>query len=206
MMKKYLSTGVILLLLISCQKELVPGMVNVSPQQAVTQIPQQNPTVFTKYTIAAGKQYADKNLFTQTSYAELKFTAKFDSSAIYSNSDPNNQYDINKLYGFSDNNSTHHQFSARFGWRWSDNALRLFGYIYNNGVRSTKELGTVAIGAENNCSVKITPSHYVFSLNNLKDSLPRTSATFKAEGYKLYPYFGGDESAPHDIFIYIKEL
>ena len=39
-----------------------------------------------------------------------------------------------------------------------------------------------------------------------KDSLPRTSATSKAEGYKLYPYFGGDESAPHDIFIYIKEL
>ncbi|MGI8584586.1 MAG: hypothetical protein ACR2KX_20545 [Chitinophagaceae bacterium] len=79
----------------------------------------------------------------------MNFIAKFDSTAIYSNVNPDNRLYINKLYGFSDNNPTHQQFSARFGWRWSDNALRLFGYVYNDGVR--KELGTVAIGTENNC-------------------------------------------------------
>ncbi|MEO5783498.1 MAG: hypothetical protein ABIQ07_09520 [Ginsengibacter sp.] len=36
-------------------------------------------------------------------------------------------------------------------------------------------------------------------------SLPRTSTTAKAIGYKLYPYFGGDETAPHEIDIWIKE-
>lgn len=163
-------------------------------------------TVFTKYTIRQGQQYCDQNGYATTSYSELKFIAKFDSTAIYKTINPDNQLDINKLYGFSDNNSTHQQFSARFGWGWSNNALRLYGYVYNNGVRNSKELGVVAIGAENNCSIKVTTTSYIFTLNNAVDSLPRTSTTIKATGYKLYPYFGGDETAPHNIAIWIKEL
>ena len=164
-----------------------------------------NETQFKKYTIRKGGQYADENKFSATTYSELKFVAKFDSSAIYTTTDPGNQYDINKLYGFSDNGTTHQQFSARFGWRWSDNALRLFGYVYNNGVRDSKELGTVRIGAENNCAIRVTAGSYVFTLNGTTDSLPRASAGAKAIGYKLYPYFGGNETAPHDVYIWISE-
>ena len=29
--------------------------------------------------------------------------------------------------------------------------------------------------------------------------IPRSSTTAKGDGYELYPYFGGDEIAPHDI-------
>lgn len=163
-------------------------------------------TLFTKYIIRAGQHSCDDNRYVQTSYSELKFIAKFDSTAVYKTLDPWNQLDINKLYGFSDNSSTHQQFSARFGWRWSDNALRLFGYVYNNGIRDEKELGTVKIGTENNCSIKINPKSYVFTLNGIVDSLPRASTAIKANGYKLYPYFGGDETAPHNISIWIKEL
>ena len=161
---------------------------------------------FTKFTIAKGKQFCDNNIYVTTSYAELKFLAKFDSSAIYTTIDAGRQNDINKLYGFSDNNTTHHQFSARFGWRWSNNALRLFGYIYNDGLNEFKDLGTVALGTENVCAIKVTPTAYHFLLNGKTDSLPRTSTTIKAEGYKLYPYFGGNESAPHTINIFIKEF
>jgi hypothetical protein len=110
------------------------------------------------------------------------------------------------LYGFSDNNSGHQLYSARFGWRWSDNALRLFGYVYNNGIRDSKELGTINIGSEVNCSIKVTAKNYVFTLNGVTDSLPRAASSVKASGYKLYPYFGGDEPAPHNIYIWIKEL
>jgi len=161
---------------------------------------------FTKYTIAAGQQFCNDNVYNTTSYSELKFLAKFDSTAIYTTIDPGRQNDINKLYGFSDNNTTHHQFSARFGWRWSNNALRLFGYIYNNGLNDFKELGTVDLGKENVCAIQVTSTAYHFLLNGKTDSLPRTSTTIKAEGYKLYPYFGGYESAPHTINIFIKEL
>ncbi|MGI8584585.1 MAG: hypothetical protein ACR2KX_20540 [Chitinophagaceae bacterium] len=42
-------------------------------------------------------------------------------------------------------------------------------------------------------------------MNGFTDSLLRTSTTVKANGFKLYPYFGGDETAPHNIYIWIKE-
>ena len=161
---------------------------------------------FVKYTISKGEQYCDKNPLRMVKYEQLSFIVKFDSSAIYQTANPANQNDINKLFGFSDNNATHHDYSARFGWRWSNNALRLFGYIYNNSVRSDVELGTIDIGIENKCSIKITDSIYLFTLNQKSVMMPRESKTVKAEGYKLYPYFGGDEVAPHTISILIKEL
>ncbi|MEP6596014.1 MAG: hypothetical protein ABJA71_08700 [Ginsengibacter sp.] len=160
----------------------------------------------TQYTIRQGQQFCDKSSFIPVEYAELKFVVKFDSSAIYYTVNPSNQYDINKLYGFSDNDSGHHLYSARFGWRWSDQALRLFAYVYDSGIRRSKELGIVQIGAENNCSVKVTGGHYIFSLNNVTDTILRTSTTDRGKGYKLYPYFGGDETEPHDINILIKEF
>jgi hypothetical protein len=198
-MKNIFCLTALALVLFSCSKE------DLSFRKASTGKPTST-TAFTKYTIRQGQNYCDENKFTSVSYSELSFIAKFDSSAIYSTVNPDNQLDINKLYGFSDNNSlSHQQFSARFGWRWSDNALRLFGYVYNNGIRDSKELGIVQIGAENSCSIKVNPKSYVFTLNGTVDSLPRTSTTAKATGYKLYPYFGGDEPAPHTISIWIKE-
>ena len=190
------SVGFAILIMISCTKT------KIEEQPTKTVINNE----FTKYTIVQGKQFCNDNIFVTTSYTELKFIAKFDSTAIYTTVDPGRQNDINKLYGFSDNNSTHHLFSARFGWRWSNNALRLFGYIYNNGLSDFKELGTVGLGKENACSIKVTATAYQFLLNGKTDSLPRSSTTIKAEGYKLYPYFGGYEFAPHTINIFIKEL
>jgi hypothetical protein len=195
-MKKIICLSGLVLMMFSCKKEAASLLKN---SHGTT-------TQFTKYTIRQGQNYCDGNSYVLTSYSELNFIAKFDSTAIYSNVIPDNQLDINKLYGFADNNSTHQQFSARFGWRWSDNALRLFGYVYNDGIRSSKELGIVSIGAENDCSIKVNPKSYLFSLNGKVDSLPRTSTTVKAIGYKLYPYFGGNEPAPHNIYIWIKEL
>ena len=197
-MKNLICLSGLLLVLFSCKKEN-PVFKSTHAGQVVAT------TLFTKYTIRQGQNYCDGNIFTPTSYSQLNFIAKFDSSAIYTNVNPENQLDINKLYGFADNNSTHQMFSARFGWGWSNNALRLYGYVYNDGIRISKELGTVAIGAENTCSIKVNPKSYVFSLNGKVDSLPRTSTTVKATGYKLYPYFGGNETAPHNIYIWIKE-
>jgi len=138
-------------------------------------------------------------------YSELKFSVKFDSTAIYLNKETDNQEDVNKLYGFSDNNAQHQQFSARFGWNWARGALRLYAYVYNNGERDFKEITSIQIGSEYNCSLKISEGRYIFSVNNVTMELPRGSTTAKAIGYKLYPYFGGDEPAPHDINIWIQE-
>ena len=196
-------TALIILLglffLISCKKERT----TLSRDLTNPEIQAQN---FQKYTIRQGQQYCDQNTYSPVNFSEFKFMVRFDSTAIYTTKESENQYDINKLYGFSDNNLDHHKFSARFGWRWSDSALWLFAYTYNNGVRAAKELGTVIIDSENFCSIKIEASTYIFTLNDKSDTLQRKSNTKQAVGYKLYPYFGGDEVAPHDINIFIKDL
>jgi hypothetical protein len=191
--------GLYLLLCSGCQKQSPALTTNNTKANAIS-------PAFIEYTIKQGQQYCDQSSIVSVDYRELKFAVKFDSSAIYKTSHSSNQYDINKLYGFSDNNSAHHLYSARFGWRWSDNALRLFAYVYNDGIRTSKELGTIQTDVDNACSIKVENGRYIFSLNNVSDTMPRTSATANGEGYKLYPYFGGDETAPHDIHILIREI
>jgi len=199
MKSKLLFGCLVSMLFCACNKETV------RPQSADDK--KQNPSSsFLKYTIPEGKQYCDQNTFLSVKLQQLTFRVKFDSSAIYKTRKSENQDDINKLFGFSDNKATHQQFSARFGWRWSNKALRLFAYNYNNGNRSFKELATIEIGRLYTCSITVDDSVYIFEVNGVETKMPRESATPMAEGYQLYPYFGGDETAPHDIFIWIEKL
>lgn len=197
-MKIFFFTTVIAFLLAGCSK-MAEGVIN----KGISSTPTGQ---FIKYTIPQGSNYCEENTFQPIKLAEMKFVVKFDSSAVYQTQSPENQYDINKLYGFSDNNADHHQYSARFGWRWSNEALRLFAYIYNAGKVTSKELTTVAIGEEINCSIKIASSTYLFTVNGVMTQLPRMATTEKGEGYQLYPYFGGNETAPHPITLWIKKL
>jgi hypothetical protein len=174
---------------------------------AINKIPTaDNSFGFTKYIIRQGNQFCDQSAYAPIETSEMKFVVKFDSSAIYETTLAENQNDINKLFGFADNNSDHHQFSARIGWRWSENALRLFAYVYNNGSRDSKEICSVKIGAEINCSIRVAENNYLFQVNQASVNMPRLSTTENAKGYQLYPYFGGDETAPHEINIWIRQI
>jgi hypothetical protein len=160
---------------------------------------------FVKYTIPKGAHFSTGNVYKTVDLSELKFVVRFDSSCIYTSSDPANQHDINKLYGFADNGAMHQQFSARIGWRWSEGALHLFAYTYNGGERSDLPLGTVPVGSDVACGIRIEGHRYIFSVGEKEVAAPRQSKTSTAKGYQLYPYFGGDEPAPHEISIWIKE-
>lgn len=181
----------------SCKKE------SATPALATTQ--QTVLKNFTDYLIRAGQQYCDQSIYKATTVTSMSFIVKFDSSAIYTTLDPVNQYDINKLYGFSDGNN--HQFnSARIGWSYNDQALRLYAYTYFNGLRQSSEITTVSFGAEVNCSIRAASDRYVFIVNGIEVTMPRALSVIPSIGYQLYPYFGGDESAPHDIHIFLREL
>ncbi len=187
-----MATIVVCILAFSCTKiDLTPkGKHNLSESEFI---------------ILKGKHHCEQNVLRSVNYSTLNFTVKFDSSCIYTTVDPYNQLDINKLYGFSDNDADHHKFSARIGWRWSDNALRLFGYVYNQEKLTEEQITTIPIGVPVNCSIEVKGSEYVFTVNNVSIKMLRASTTSTATGYKLYPYFGGDEAAPHDIRIIINE-
>jgi len=200
-MKNPILWGVASLMLLSSCNKAADALIEKTPDAPTVTV-----NGFTRYTIKKGQHHAEGNGYKTIETSEMKFAVKFDSTAIYTTKSPANQYDINKLYGFSDNNTDHHKFSARFGWRWSNNALRLFAYIYNNGSVISKELKTINIGEEIRCNIQVTSSSYLFSVNDLTERFPRMATTAKAKGYQLYPYFGGDEVAPHDVNIYIKSL
>ncbi len=138
---------------------------------------------------------------------ELNFKAIFNESAIYTSSIPENQHDINKLLGFSDCNTQHHQNSARIGWRWLDGKLEIFAYCYVNGERITQYLGETALHEARTYSIVITKEQYVFEMEGYDQVvIPRSNVCDSGVFYMLFPYFGGDEKAPHDIDIGILRL
>lgn len=134
---------------------------------------------------------------------ELDFFATFDPTAEYTTDDPANQGDINKLYGFSDCDSHHHTNSARFGWRWYDDELQIFAYTYADGIRDWEQLGVVGFGGAHHYRLESVGDQYRFSLDGGPEVVMDRGCTSTLVRYRLYPYFGGDETAPHDIRIHI---
>ncbi|GAB3260657.1 hypothetical protein GCM10027347_25120 [Larkinella harenae] len=168
----------------------------------------QEPTgpVTTVYRIKAGSHYSDNSSFAYISKTTLSFSVLFDNSAIYKSKLAENQYDINKLYGFSDCDSQHNTSSARFGWNWRDDSLRIHAYCYRNGIRIAEELGTLELNRPENLQLSIVGSNYVFTFKGKETIIARgCTAVQSSTRYRLYPYFGGDEAAPHTITISITE-
>jgi hypothetical protein len=77
--------------------------------------------------------------------------------------------------------------------------------VYNDSVRTTQLITQVPLKTEIPCSIKVDGTRYVFTANGTQITMPRTAKTTTGKGYRLYPYFGGDEMAPQDITIQIRE-
>ncbi len=196
------------ILLGSCQKQFtIDG--SIVPAAPVE-------TGFKDYFIPKGGSYSTDSTTIEplNGITEMKLKFRFDSSAIYTTVDPQNQSDINKLYGFADCVSfttrytiaPHHISSARFGWSWYNNALRIYAYYYNDSVRQYRELRTVEIGKTYTAGIRLVPKGYEFSIENKKDTVLRSCPLAAISGYKLFPFFGGTELSPQNIHIWIKEL
>lgn len=167
-----------------------------------------NSDAYITYLIKKGEHYATNNNLTNLSELDtLKYLVVFDSSCIYQNMDTQNQYDINKLIGFSDCGTLHQENSARFGWNWLNGSIHLYAYCYNNGERKYEFLDTVELNKPYYLKLYLDNFSYYFFLKDKIYTMPRACSNGnKINGYQLFPYFGGDEVAPHDIRIKIKYL
>lgn len=74
-----------------------------------------------------------------------------------------------------------------------------------NGSQKYKYLTCVEPGEVYEYKITDNETEYVFSINGLVESISK-GCSGGGKNYRLYPYFGGDEVARHDIFIKIKEL
>ncbi|MDX2306361.1 MAG: hypothetical protein NW226_26365 [Microscillaceae bacterium] len=164
----------------------------------------QLPMDYQTYIIRQGT-HRSVNSFEFVNSTQFRFEVIFDSSAVYKTRNPENQADINKLYGFSDCFSSHQENSTRFGWRWYQNRLELHAYCYKNGERISEFITAIDLHRAYICEINLSEQKYIFKLNGVTREVPRTCAG-NGLGYKLYPYFGGDETAPHDIIIKIRDL
>jgi hypothetical protein len=158
------------------------------------------------FLIRKGNHAADGNNLEIIDRNYIHVRVQFDSSAIYVAATGNNQGDVNKLLGFSDCDTHHQENSARIGWSWNGKAIVLYAYAYVNKERMIKTLASVFINEPIQCSIRAEGEKYYFEVNGHKDSLPRHCGDYQGSRYRLYPYFGGDETAPHDISIKITEV
>ena len=195
------------LFLIGCTKEINchDNSKPAAEEEATAKGGNPKPPSYASFTIRQGQHYCDQNSLKSVRTSEMKFMAKFDNSAIYQTLIPENQYDINKLWGFTEGFNNQYN-SARIGWSWNNDALRLYGYVYAKGVRHMQEITAISIGTDITCSIRLETNTYLFTVNGVSISLPRGLSTTQASGYQQYPYFGGDETAPHLITILIKPL
>ena len=164
-----------------------------------------NKSVATEYLIRQGEHYCVQNHAEMMTNPEIHATVTFDSTAIYTTQLAENQGDVNKLIGFSDGGSNHQENSARLGWSWNGKKIILYAYAYSNKARIIKTLGSVDVNQSFPCSVKAENNYYYFRVNNHADSVERVCSSYTGYHYRLYPYFGGDEAAPHDVRIVIVE-
>jgi hypothetical protein len=160
--------------------------------------------VVTRWVIPAGQHDAVGTAVVLTAEDSIRFSVRFDPTAVYSSADPANQFDINKLRGRSDCSTHHHENSARVGWRWTGNAVELSAYVYVAGTRRSAVLGEVGIGAWHDLALDFTPTGYRFELDGRELTMPRGCSASGLLKYELWPYFGGDEVAPHDITIEVR--
>jgi hypothetical protein len=135
----------------------------------------------------------------------VTFDVVFDSTAIYTTVDPINQYDVNKLFGVSDG-GLHVRNSARFGWRWLNGKLELMAFTHLNGLFHFEKVCDLEIGKQYTCSVSLGDDYTFTCIDGSNPVIVHMERWHNVSGsrYYLWPYFGGDETAPHDITIKIK--
>jgi len=163
------------------------------------------------FTIKKGKHYSNNWFYKLTHLfnfkQELKFKVKFDESCLYNFQDED-KHDINKLFGFSI--GFHHKNSLRFGWNVVDNKIIIYYYNYIDGKRINEVFVSCNVNEE--LLFEITNpfyNEYNFTITDLKNGTSRW-AGFNIKGslfslkYNLWPYFGGNKTAPHNIKIELK--
>jgi hypothetical protein len=165
-----------------------------------------------EYIIKKGKHSAKGWNVGITLSRKLSFRSKLIESCLYYFGD-NDDYDINKLFGFS-TTWFHQRQSARVGWRCVGNKFEIVTYSYNNGKRENKEtdvLGVVEPGEMFYCTIEDTEKEYIYTFNKGFDNKVVTKKDKKKKDwfffhYLLFPYFGGNKVAPHKMNIFVEKL
>lgn len=159
------------------------------------------------FTIKKGQHYNFGlwHLFPFCFSKNLFFTFKLSKECLFELKEADD-YDVNKIFGRSFG-LDHHKDSVRIGWIPSthDGKYSLYLYWYNAGERDMKKICELDAEKEyamrldfflDICCYEVFKETDVYSIHFV---LPKR--TF---GQYLFPYFGGNKTAPHDMKIKIE--
>jgi hypothetical protein len=161
-----------------------------------------------EFTIRTGLHDSVHPLFKKYQGDVIAKNFKFDNGAIYTTRDPANQNDGNKLFGSSDCGKTNPEDnSARFTWHWDpkQNAIVIMAQVDHNGTHYFHTMGTTEPNAESVGTILVKSGSFEFYYKGVMASMPRFCSSPEMYGYRQYPYFGGQETAPHTIHIWLKD-
>lgn len=154
------------------------------------------------YIIKKGSHYASGRAFKLLFKKEIHFTAVFDGTSAYTFSGTDYS-DINKLYGFAEGFKN----SVRIGWNYKLGMIRLYPYVHrngkNDGAADPDFFYSCLPDMELKCSIEAKSSLYRITVNDKSIVVPRGKVG-KCLRWYLFPYFGGNKTAPNDIKIKIK--
>lgn len=136
----------------------------------------------------------------------MKFDARFGDGCLYDINKTDGEGDLNKLYGFTDCNSTVHENSVRFAWRHDGKGvIEIFGYLYKGGKRKYWKMGETSQYKADSYELIAKHDMYYFRFNDKDTTLLRSKDCEHGVRTRLYPYFGGNRPAPNDMIVFIKE-
>jgi hypothetical protein len=162
------------------------------------------------YIIEKGNHYSNTTDLPSTfEGSSLKFKAMFDQSAIYDLGNEN-QWDVNNLYGTTDCGSwTPTKNSARFGWAWNlkTKKLDIYAFTHKNGKFDFLQIDTAELNQVFDFEIKLSEDHsqYIYTFKGKSVTMDRGCSDSEMDGFKLKPYFGGNEVAPHEVLIKIED-
>lgn len=155
------------------------------------------------YKIKQGRHRAyPLSLGIHTGKTSESYEVIFDESCRYV---PDEENDWNKLVGWS--YGMHHKNSIRIGWRYnsSRDIMELASYTYDSGIRKDIHIADVELNKK--CEIIILAGSGELSI--IVDSFWYHSEPIWMKptwGYNLGLFFGGNETAPHDMKVWIKKL
>jgi hypothetical protein len=161
------------------------------------------------FTIEKGKHSSDQWVHKLLNWKGKAFhyLVCFEDNCQYDIGMPD-QLDVNKLIGFS-LSSNHHDNSVRFGWRSHGDNIVIYSYSYTQGSRIVKEIGSVKLGEEFVVYLRQEGKDFVYGFHT-QNAKPREFRLKMPDNvrptYMLWPYFGGNQTAPHRMKISLSQL
>jgi hypothetical protein len=143
----------------------------------------------------------------------LRRVISFDDNCKYDLGN-DDQFDTNKLFGIGYLEGFHKEDSARFGWRYDTESgkIILTAFCHVNGVMVYEDLCSVFFFRKYLTMLLIDGCFYRFLVVDAESPFTKygdVTIRFthdKMWSYPLGPYFGGNQTAPHDMSLHISKV